>query len=70
MRQVVIYSDPEDDGWVAEVPSLPGCVSEGRSKDEALRNIREAILQWIDAAEQLGRPVPPESQEAEIVVIS
>ena len=43
MRQVLLYPDPEDGGWVALVPSLPGCISEGDTRDEALRNIREAI---------------------------
>ncbi len=42
MRQVIIY--PGEDGcWVAEVPSLPGCISQGRTKEEALNNIKEAI---------------------------
>ncbi len=54
MRQVVLH--PGEDGyWVAEVPSLPGCISQGKSKEEAIANIREAIGQWIDAARKLGR---------------
>lgn len=54
MRQVVLH--PGKDGyWVAEVPSLPGCISQGKSKEEAIANIREAIGQWIDAARKLGR---------------
>lgn len=48
MRQVMIY--PVEDGyWVAECPSLPGCVSQGRTKDEAIVNIREAITAYIHA---------------------
>lgn len=48
MRQVIIY--PGEDGYfVAEVPSLPGCISQGNSKEEALLNIREAILIYIAA---------------------
>lgn len=57
MRQVILYPDPEDGGWVAEVPSLPGCVSQGDSREDALRNIRAAIQAWIEAAESLGRDV-------------
>lgn len=54
MRQVVLH--PGEDGyWVAEVPRLPGCISQGKSKEEAIANIREAIAQWIDAAMKLGR---------------
>lgn len=46
MRQVVIY--PGEDGyWVAECPSLPGCISQGKSKEEAIYNIREAIEGYI-----------------------
>ena len=57
MRQVVLH--PGEDGyWVAEVPSLPGCISQGKSKEEAIANIREAIGQWIDAARKLGRRAP------------
>jgi predicted RNase H-like HicB family nuclease len=48
MRQVIIY--PGEDGcFVAEVPSLPGCISQGKSKEEALQNIREAIRVYIAA---------------------
>ena len=58
MRQVTLYPDREDGGWVAEVPSLPGCVSQGETRDEALANVREAIEAWIAAAKALGRSVP------------
>lgn len=60
MRQVLVYRDPESDGWVAEVPSLPGCVSQGQTRDEALdealANVRQAIDAWVEAAESQGRP--------------
>lgn len=57
MRQVLIY--PGEDGyWVVEVPSLPGCVSQGKTRDEALANIREAIEVYIEALEDDGLPVP------------
>src|SRR5262245_20566443 len=50
---------PEDGGgWIALVPDLPGCMSDGESADEALYNVREAIEEWKDAAARLGRPVP------------
>ena len=53
MRQVVLYPDLEDGGFVAEVPSLPGCVSEGATREEALTDAREAIEEWIEAARDL-----------------
>ena len=43
MRQVVIYPDREDGGWVAEVPSLPGCVTQGDTPADVLANVRDAI---------------------------
>ncbi|MFO0840438.1 MAG: type II toxin-antitoxin system HicB family antitoxin [Phycisphaerae bacterium] len=69
MRQVLIYPDPEDGGFVCEVPSLPGCVSEGDTKDEALQNIRDAIEAWIEAARSLGRDVPVDARQAELRVV-
>ncbi len=57
MRQVVIY--PGEDGyWVVECPSLPGCISQGRSKREAINNIREAISEYVIALEEDGLAVP------------
>ena len=57
MRQVIIY--PGEDGyWVVECPSLPGCVSQGGTKEEALANIKEAIVGYVAALEEDGLPVP------------
>ncbi len=57
MRQIVVF--PGEDGYfVAECPSLPGCVSQGKTKPEAIRNIREAIDAYIDSLVQDGYPVP------------
>jgi predicted RNase H-like HicB family nuclease len=57
MRQVLIF--PGEDGyWVAECPSLPGCISQGKTRDEAISNIKEAIQGYIKALEQDGLPVP------------
>jgi len=57
MRKVVIY--PGENGyWVVECPSLPGCVSQGKSKEEAIANIKEAIRGYIAALEQDKLPVP------------
>jgi predicted RNase H-like HicB family nuclease len=57
MRNVLIY--PGEDGyWVAEVPSLPGCISQGETRDEALINIKDAIRLYIEVLEEEGLPVP------------
>ena len=66
MRQVVIY--PGENGyWVAECPSLPGCISQGRTKEEAVANIREAIQAYIEALEEDGLAVPEERFETLVV---
>jgi predicted RNase H-like HicB family nuclease len=57
MRQVLIY--PGEDGfWVAECPSLPGCISQGETREEAVTNIREAIDLYIEVMAEDGIPVP------------
>jgi len=54
---VVIY--PGENGyWVAECPSLPGCISQGKTKEGAVANIREAIAAYIEALEEDGLAVP------------
>ena len=68
MRQVVIY--PGEDGyWVAECPSLPGCVSQGESRQDAIANIKEAIEACISVLEDGGLPVPEERFETVVVVV-
>ena len=48
-------------GWVAEVPQLPGCMSDGETPQQAVENVMDAIACWIEAAEEDGRPVPAPS---------
>ena len=68
MRQVVIY--PGEDGqWVAEVPSLPGVVSQGATREEAIVNVRDAIESWTEAMEARGEPIPPESFDVQVHVV-
>ena len=57
MRQVVLIPD-ETGGYTVEVPSLPGCISEGDNVDEALANIRDAIALYIDSLKAHGEAVP------------
>jgi len=68
MRQVVIY--PGEDGyWIAECPSLPGCVSQGKTREEAIENIKEAIQGYIKDLEEDNMPVPEERFDALLVAV-
>lgn len=68
MRQVIIY--PGEDGyWVAECPTLPGCISQGKSKEEAVVAIREAIRGYIAALQEDGLAVPPERFDTLVVAV-
>ena len=50
---------PEDGGgYIATVPILPGCMSDGATPEEALQNVQDAITAWIEAAKVWGRPIP------------
>ncbi len=55
-------SDEDGGGFVATVPDLPGCMSDGGTPEEAVSNVQDAIAVWIAAAEELGRPVPKPSR--------
>jgi predicted RNase H-like HicB family nuclease len=68
MRQVVVY--PGEDGWwVAECPSLPGCISQGETREKVIENIREAVEGYIQSLQEDGLPVPPERFEAILVAV-
>lgn len=59
MKYRVLIEPDEDGVFVAEVPSLPGCVSQGQTRAEALENVREAIAAYLESLEAHGEPVPP-----------
>ncbi len=68
MRQVLIY--PGEDGfWIAECPSLPGCISQGKTKEEAISNIRKAIQLFIETLEEDGLDVPKDHFDALLVAV-
>jgi len=68
MRQVIVY--PGEDGyWIAECPSLPGCISQGKTREGTIRNIREAIDAYVAALEEDGLPVPDERFELLTVAV-
>jgi predicted RNase H-like HicB family nuclease len=68
MRQILIYRG-EDGYWITECPSLPGCLSQGKTKKEALNNIREAIEVYIEALKEDKLPVPKETFDAMLIAV-
>lgn len=68
MKYRVLIEQDEDGGFVAEVPALPGCVSQGETRQEAVANIREAIAGYLESLEDHQEPVPPSIHE-EIVEV-
>jgi predicted RNase H-like HicB family nuclease len=68
MRQVILYQD-EEQYWIVECPSLKGCISQGRTKQEALANIKEAISGYIAALQEDGLPIPEEKFETFLLVV-
>lgn len=68
MREVVVY--PGEDGyWVAECPSLPGCISQGKTREEAVQNIKEAISSYVHALEEDNLPIPKENFDTLVVAV-
>jgi predicted RNase H-like HicB family nuclease len=62
---VTLYQD--DEGWyVVECPVIPGCMSQGKTEEEALQNIQEAIQLCLDVRREQGMPLTIESREVEI----
>ncbi len=56
--EIVIYWSPEDSAYLAEVPELPGCMADGSSYQDALKNAEVIIQEWIETALDLGCPIP------------
>lgn len=68
MRYRVLIEQDEDGVYVAEVPSLPGCISQGKTRTEALDNIKEAIAGYLDSLKENGEPIPPSITEEVVEV--
>jgi len=60
-------TDEEGGGWLAEVPDLPGCMSDGETPEEAAHNVQDAIQEWMAAAREMGREIPSPSTEGDKV---
>jgi len=68
MRQIIIYRG-EDNYWVAECPSLPGCITQGRTKKDAVENMKEAIEVYILALRDDNLPVPEDHLDALLMAV-
>ena len=67
--QLTITIDRDEDGvWITECPALPGCVSQGRTKDEAVANIREAMQLCLEVRADRGLPLTLETRQLKIAL--
>lgn len=64
---IAIYTD-EDGVYIAECPSIPGCVSQGKTEEEAEKNVLEAIKECLEVRAELGMPLTVTTREVEVVV--
>ena len=56
--EIILYWSAEDNAYIAEVPELAGCIADGSTAAEALRNVERVIKEWIETALELGRDIP------------
>jgi predicted RNase H-like HicB family nuclease len=56
--EVIIYWSDEDNAFTAEVPELPGCMADGKTHQEALINVEVITQEWVETANEIGRPIP------------
>jgi antitoxin HicB len=69
MKVRILIEQDEDGIFVAECPSLPGCVSQGKSRNEAIENIQDAIRGYLESLKKHDEPIPPSIDE-EIVEVA
>ena len=68
MRFSVTIDRDEDGAWIVECPSIPGCVSQGATREEALENIQEAIRLCLEVRAERGMPLTVETRQVEVQV--
>ncbi len=56
--EIILYWSEEDQAFIAEVPELLGCAADGETYQEAVQNVETIMQEWIETAEELGRPIP------------
>ncbi|MFO0847392.1 MAG: type II toxin-antitoxin system HicB family antitoxin [Gemmataceae bacterium] len=67
MKFMITLDRDEDGAWVVECPAIPGCVSQGATRDEALVNIRDAIKACLEVRAERGMPLTIETQQVEVI---
>jgi predicted RNase H-like HicB family nuclease len=68
MKFTVSLERDEDGVWVAQCPSIPGCVSQGKTKEQAIENVRDAIAQCLEVRAERGMPLTIETRQVEVAV--
>lgn len=68
MKFLITITQDEAGYWVIDCPALPGCLSQGKTREEALQNIREAILVSLETRKAHGLPAPTEIAEVEVTL--
>jgi predicted RNase H-like HicB family nuclease len=68
MRFLTTLERDEDGVWIAECPSIPGCISQGETRQDAIANIREAIAACLEVRAERGMPLTIETQQVEVAV--
>ena len=63
MKYRIIIEQDEDSVFVAECPSLPGCISQGKTRQEAIKNIKDAINGYLESLKKHNEPIPPSIEE-------
>lgn len=66
MKLTITVDRDEDGMWVVECPSIPGCVSQGKTKEDALKNIKEAIALCLEVRAERGLPLTVENRQVEV----
>jgi predicted RNase H-like HicB family nuclease len=72
MREYTVILEPDDEGrgYTVLVPALPGCITQGRTQEEALMRAREAIAVYIESLEADGEPVPEEREPIQVLKVA
>ena len=68
MKFTITLDRDEDGVWIAECPSIPGCVSQGATRDEAMANVQEAIAACLEVRAEQGMPLTVETRQVEVAI--